>query len=65
MLGSSSSVKLDKQLFERLKKVADAAGYSSPEEYARHMIERELAKIEEAESDDEILKKLQGLGYLE
>ena len=29
------------------------------------MLEKEIAKIEEAESDEEIVNKLKGLGYLE
>ncbi len=47
MFGSSSSIKLDKSLFERVKRCADAAGYSSPEEFVVHVIEKELAQIEE------------------
>ncbi len=65
MLGSSTSVKLDKELFERIKRCADAAGYSSPQEFVQHVLEKELSSIEEGESDEEILKKLQGLGYIE
>lgn len=65
MLGSSNSIKLEKDLFERVKKCADLAGYSSPQEFVIHVLEKELAKIEEGESDEEILKKLQGLGYIE
>lgn len=65
MLGSSTSIKLDKDLFERIKKCADLAGYSSTQEFVLHVIEKELAKIEEGDSDEEILKKLQGLGYIE
>jgi len=65
MLGSSNSIKLEKDLYERIKRCADAGGYSSPQEFATHVLERELAKIEEAGSDEEIVKKLQGLGYLE
>ncbi|MDA0204979.1 MAG: hypothetical protein O3A53_02490 [Acidobacteria bacterium] len=65
MLGSSNSIKLEKDLLERVKKCADLAGYSSPQEFIVHVLEKELAKIEEGESDEEILKKLQGLGYIE
>lgn len=65
MLGSSNSIKLEKDLFDRVKKCADLAGYSSPQEFVVHVLEKELAKIEEGESDEEILKKLQGLGYIE
>jgi len=65
MLGSSTSIKLDKDLFERVKKCAALAGYSSTQEFVLHVLEKELAKIEEGDSDEEILKKLQGLGYIE
>lgn len=61
-----SSIKLKKDLMERIAKVSEAAGYSSPQEFIEHVLERELARIgEEAESKEEIVKKLKGLGYLE
>ena len=59
------TIKLDKQLWTRIKACADAAGYSSPEEFVQHVLEKELARLEQAESKDELIKKLQGLGYLE
>lgn len=65
MFGSSTSIKLDKALFDRVKRCADAAGYSSPEEFVVHVIEKELAQIEDGASDEEIMQKLQGLGYIE
>jgi hypothetical protein len=61
-----SSIKLKKELMERIAQVSKAAGYSSPQEFIEHVLERELARIgEEAESKEEIVKKLKGLGYLE
>ena len=63
MLGTS--IKLNKELMEKVKKCADAAGYSSPQEFVEHVLERELAKVESYASDEEIAKKLQGLGYLD
>ncbi|MGQ9671571.1 MAG: hypothetical protein ACUVV5_00385 [Candidatus Aminicenantales bacterium] len=59
-----SKVKLDKDLIQRVKKFARLAGYSSPEEFISHCLERELAKLEEADSEEEIKKKLKGLGYI-
>ena len=59
-----SKVKLDADLIERVKKYADIAGYSSVEEFITHALEKELAVLEEADSEDEIRKKLQGLGYI-
>ena len=59
------AIKLDKDLFDRVKRCADLAGYSSPKEFIEHVLERELSSMEEGESDEEIVKKLQGLGYIE
>ncbi len=59
-----SKVSLDKDLLARVKKFADVAGYSSVEEFITHALEKELAVLEEADSEEEIKKKLQGLGYI-
>ena len=61
----NTTIKLKKATWQRVKKCSDAVGYSSPEEFVEHVLEKELAKLEDAESDEEIVKKLQGLGYLE
>jgi metal-responsive CopG/Arc/MetJ family transcriptional regulator len=60
-----TSFKFDKNLMERIKKCSELAGYSSPEEFVQHIVEKELARFEDAESDEEIVKKMKGLGYLE
>ena len=57
-------VKLDKDLVDKVKKYADIAGYSSPEEFITHALEKELAKLEDADTEEEIKKRLQGLGYI-
>ena len=59
------SVKVSKELWERIKTCAAAGGYSSPEEFVQHILERELARLDDAQSDEEIARKLKGLGYLE
>jgi hypothetical protein len=49
-----------------VKHCSTVAGYSSPEEFIEHVLEKELAKIEaDGQTEDEVLKKLKGLGYLE
>lgn len=58
-------VKLDRDLYERLQRCAEAAGYSSTEEFIRHTLERAAAAIEEADSEEEVKKRLQGLGYID
>jgi metal-responsive CopG/Arc/MetJ family transcriptional regulator len=57
-------IKLDKDLVARVKKLSDIAGYSSPEEFITHALEKELAKLEDAGSEEEIKKRLRGLGYI-
>ena len=59
-----SSIKLDKALLARVKRYSDLAGYSSVEEFITHALEKEIAQLETAESDDEIKKRLKGLGYI-
>jgi metal-responsive CopG/Arc/MetJ family transcriptional regulator len=60
----SKSIKLDTDLVAKVKKYADIAGYSSPEEFITHALEKELAKLEGADSEEEIKKRLRGLGYI-
>jgi len=59
-----AKVKLDKDLMDKVKKYAELAGYSSPEEFIIHCLEKEISKLEESESEEEIKKKLKGLGYI-
>ena len=62
----SGSIKLKKELMQRLERCSNAVGYSGVQEFIEHILERELAKIEEeAETNEDIVKKLKGLGYLE
>ncbi|MBX3394500.1 MAG: hypothetical protein KF841_03945 [Phycisphaerae bacterium] len=64
------NVKIDKGLLERVRKYAEAAGYSSPDEFITHAIEKELAELDKAkgsgtETDPAVLDRLRGLGYIE
>jgi len=62
-----NKVKLDKELMEKVERISTIAGYSSATEFITHALEKELAKIEgdgEALSEEEIKKRLQGLGYI-
>jgi len=66
----SNRVKLDDELYERAKKCAELAGYSSADEFIQHVLEKEITKIlgtgsGEGEASEEIKKRLQGLGYIE
>jgi hypothetical protein len=61
---ATAKVAIDKVLFGKIKKYAEMSGYSSVEEFITHCLEKEVAKIEEVDSEEEIKKKLKGLGYI-
>ncbi len=58
-------IKIERGLYDRLKKVTATAGYSHVEEFIIHMIEKELEKIEVADDDEAVQERLRGLGYIE
>jgi hypothetical protein len=62
---SRPTLKLRQALWDRVVRCSEAAGYSSPQEFIEHVLEKELAKIEVTDSDQDVLKKLKGLGYIE
>jgi hypothetical protein len=60
-----NKIKLEKGLLEKVRRYAGIAGYATPEEFVQHVLEREIAKFEEGGADeDEIRKRMQGLGYI-
>ena len=61
---ATEKIKLEKDLMDKVRKFARLSGYSSPEEFVVHCLEREIASLEESDTEDEIKKKLKGLGYI-
>jgi hypothetical protein len=61
---ATEKIKLDKDLMDKVRKFAQLSGYSSPEEFVVHCLEREIASLEESDTEEEIKKKLKGLGYI-
>ena len=59
-----AKIKLDNELYHRIKKYSEIAGYSSIEEFVTHILEKELSSVDESYSEEEVKKRLQGLGYL-
>jgi len=57
-------VKIERDLYEKIKRYAETVGYSSTEEFVIHILEKEVSRLEEAESKEELIKRLQGLGYI-
>ena len=60
-----SKIKIDAGLLERAKRAAEAAGYSSIEEFVVHLLEKELARLETDEAERHVADQLRGLGYIE
>jgi len=59
-----AKIKIEDELYERLKDCSVVVGYSSVEEFISHVLEKEAALIEEAEDDPDVKERLKGLGYI-
>ena len=61
---SVSKIKIDKELLKKAGEHAAKVGYTSVEEFVSHIIEKEISRSEESESEEEVKKRLKGLGYI-
>jgi len=60
-----SKIKLERDLVKRAREYSEQAGYSSVEEFITHLIEGEISKSASSEeSEEELKKRLEGLGYI-
>ena len=60
-----AKVNIDAGLYDRAKAAADAAGYSSVDEFIAHCIENELQKQNIDDAEGRVADQLRGLGYIE
>ena len=60
-----AKVTIDPSLFDRAKRAAEVAGYSSVEEFVAHCIENELKRRADEEAEEKVSNQLRGLGYIE
>ena len=58
-------IKIERNLYATLKQAAEVAGYSSVDEFITHILEKTAAEVQQAQSEEEVRKRLQGLGYIE
>jgi hypothetical protein len=58
-------INVDTGLYDRAKRAADAAGYSSVDEFIAHCIENEIKRLKLDEAEDQVSNQLRGLGYIE
>jgi hypothetical protein len=51
-------------LWNRVKKYAETAGYSSAEEFVQHAVEKQMDTVSPAD-DSQATSKIKGIGYLD
>ena len=57
-------VTIDPSLLARARDCAARQGYSSVDEFVAHAVEQAIERLEQAASDQDVRKRLKGLGYL-
>ena len=58
-------IRIRKGLYDEVKRTAAARGYASAEEFVAHALEKAVREDREAVAEEEVRKRLKGLGYLE
>lgn len=59
-----AKINIDRELYLKVKQVSENAGYSSVEEFVVHLLERIVDSSVPEDVDEDVLKRLQGLGYI-
>ncbi len=65
MFSGKRKIKIDKGLYEQLAEAAQRDGYSSTDELIHHVLEREVADLQEQQDSQQAEQQLRGLGYIE
>jgi hypothetical protein len=58
-------VKIEPGLYDRAKRAAEAAGYSSIEEFIADCIDKSIQRLKIEEQEAQVSDQLRGLGYIE
>jgi hypothetical protein len=59
-------VKIEDNLYDRAKRAADSAGYSSVDEFIADCVEKEIKRLKVEDQDEaHVSDQLRGLGYIE
>jgi hypothetical protein len=58
-------VKIESSLLDRAKRAAEAAGYSSVEEFIANCLEKEIQRLKVDQAESQVSDQLRGLGYIE
>ena len=59
-----TKVSIEPNLYDRAKQAAEAAGYSSVDEFIAHCIENEVKRLKVESAETQVANQLRGLGYL-
>jgi hypothetical protein len=57
-------IKIEKSLYEKVKQYSEKSGYSSPDEFVNHMLEEVVGSDQPDDLDEDVMKRLKGLGYI-
>jgi hypothetical protein len=57
-------IKIRRELYARLAKVASGQGYSSTDEFILHLLEKAAQAADDSLSEEQVRERLKGLGYL-
>jgi hypothetical protein len=61
-----AKVKIEDSLYDRARRAAETAGYSSPDEFIADCVEKEIKRLKvEDEAESQVSDQLRGLGYIE
>jgi hypothetical protein len=58
-------IELEEALWAKVKLHAATAGYSSPEEFVQHAVERQMESAASPEDELGAAKQIKGLGYMD
>jgi len=59
-----SKITIDSTLYENTRHVALRAGYASVDEFVAHLLEKATIEVSRTDSDEDVLERLRGLGYI-
>ena len=57
-------IKIDKELYEKVKAMAIETGYSSVDEFVIHVFEDVTNRPGSDDNDPDVLNRLKGMGYI-
>ena len=60
----SKKIKVEGDLYDKLRTCAESAGYSSTDEFIIHVLEKTVQDIDTGDDEEKVKEKLRGLGYL-